>query len=92
MKSKELQNVVLSKYQNSDATAKIYHNLSDAIRLRTIKQWCQMIRQTGTIGLPGCPRWVRTKANIKKVNRLRRKLGVSARKVIYGARYLSGEY
>ena len=43
-----------------------------------------MIRQTGTISLsspPGCPRLVRTKANIKEVkDRLRRKLPVSARK------------
>ena len=85
MKSKDLQNVVLSKYQNGDTSTKIYHDLSGAIGLRTIKRWCQMIRQTGTISLsspPGCPRLVRTKANIKKVkDRLRRKSRVSARKI-----------
>ena len=45
-----------------------------------------MIRQTGTIGLsspPGCPRLVRTKANIKKVKgRVLRKSRVSARKIV----------
>ena len=43
MKSKDLQNVVLSKYQNGDTPTKIYHDLSGAIGLRTIKRWCQMI-------------------------------------------------
>ena len=93
MKSKDLQNVVLSKYQNGDTPTKIYHDLSGAIGLRTIKRWCQMIHQTGTISLsspPGCPRLVRTKANIKKVkDRLRRKSRVSARKIVYGARYFA---
>ena len=75
MKSKNLQNVVLSKYQNGDTPTKIYHDLSGAIGLRTIKWWCQMIRQIDTISLSspaGCARLVRTKTNIKKVkNRLR---------------------
>ena len=77
MKSKDLQNVVVSKYQNGDILTKIYHDLSDTISLRTIKLWCQMIGQTGTISLsstPGCAHSGRTKANIKKVkDRLRRK-------------------
>ena len=89
MKSKDLQNVVLSKYQNSDTLTKIYHDLSSAIGLRTIKRWCQ----TGIISLSsplGCPRLVRTKANIKKVkDRLRRKSRVSARKIVCEARYFS---
>ena len=82
MNSKDLQNVVLSKYQNGNTPTKLYHNLSDAIGLKTIKQWCQMIRQTDTIILttpPGCSRLVKTKANIKKVKyRLHRKSRVSA--------------
>ena len=77
MKSKDFQNVVLSEYQNGDTPTKIYHDLSDAIGLRITKQWCQMIPQTGTIGVsspPSCPHLVRTKANIKKVtDRLCRK-------------------
>ena len=76
MKSKDLQHVVLSKYQNGDTPTKICHDLSGAIGLRTIKRWCQMICQTGTITLSspsGCPRLVRTKENVKKVkDRLRR--------------------
>ena len=91
MKSKDLQNVVLSKYQNGDTPTEIYHDLSGTIGLRTIKQWCQMIRQSGTISLsnpPDCPRSLRTKGNIKKVkDHLRRKSRVSARKIVYRARY-----
>ena len=75
MKSKNLQNIVLSKYQNGDTPTKIDHDLSSAIGLRTIKRWCRMIRRNGTItlsSLSGCPRLVRTKGNIKKVkDRLR---------------------
>ena len=70
MKSKDLQNVALSKYQNGDTPTKIYHDLSGAIGLRTIKRWCQMIHQTGAISLSsaaGYLRLVRMKANIKKV-------------------------
>ena len=77
MKSKDLQNVVPSKYQNDDTPTKIYRDWSGAMSLRTIKRWYQMIRHTDTINLsspPGCRRLVRTKANIKKVkDRLRRK-------------------
>ena len=85
MQSKDLQNVVLSRYQNGDTPTKIYHDLSGVIGLRAIKQWCQMIHQTGTINLsslPGCPRLMRRKANIKKVkHHLHRKSRVSARKI-----------
>ena len=86
MKSKDLQNVVPSKYPIGDTPTKIYHDLSDAIGLRTIKRWCQ----TGPISLSGCPRLMRTKANIKKVkNCLRRKSRVSTRKIVYGAGYFA---
>ena len=49
MQSKDLQNIVLSKYQNGVTPTKIYHDLSSAIGLRKIKWWCEMIDQTGTI-------------------------------------------
>ena len=85
MKSKGLQNVVLSKYQNGDTPTEIYHDSSGVIGSKTIKQWCQMIHQTGTISLssaPGCLRLVRTNANVERVkDRLRRKSRVSARKI-----------
>ena len=85
MKSKDLQNVVLSKYKNGDTPTKISRDLNGGISLATVKRWCQMIRRTGSIELPGThcgPRIIRTKENIQKVkNRLRRKNGVSARKL-----------
>ena len=85
MKSKDLQKVVLSKYQNGDNPTKIHRDLNGGIGLRTIKRWCQMIRQSGSIKLsspPGGPRFARTKGNIQKIkHRLRRKKRVSARKL-----------
>ncbi|CAF0883256.1 unnamed protein product [Rotaria sordida] len=60
MKSKDLQNIVLSKYQNGDTPTKIYHDLNGDLGLTTIKRWCQMIRRTGSIQLsspPGGPLW-----------------------------------
>ena len=80
MKSKDLWNVVLSKYQNGDIPTKIYHDLGDAMGLRIIKGWCQ----TGIIILsspPDRPRLVTTTVKITKVkNRLCRKAQVSTRK------------
>ena len=85
MKSKDLQKIVLSKYQNGDNPTKIYRDLNGGIGLRTIERWCQMIRRSGSVKLsspPGDPRFARTKGNIQKVkHRLRRKKRVSARKL-----------
>ena len=85
MKSKDLQKVVLSKYENGDGPTKICRDLNGCVSLATIKRWCQMICRTGTIELSAehsGPRLARTKENIMKVkNRLRRKNGVSARKL-----------
>ena len=85
MKSKDLQNIVLSKCQNGDNPTKIYRDLNGGIGLRTIERWCQMIRRSGSItlsGPQGCPRLVTTKATIQKVkHRFRRKKRVSARKI-----------
>ena len=83
MKSKDLQKVVLSKYQNGDTTTKIHRDLNGGIDLRTIERWCQMIRRSGSVKLsssPGGPRFARTTGNIQKVkHRLRRKKRVPAR-------------
>ena len=38
MKSKDLQNIVLSNYQNGDAPTKIFHDLNDGISLATVKR------------------------------------------------------
>ena len=70
MKSKDLQKVVLSKYQNGDNPTKIYRDLNGGIGLRTIKRWCQMIRRSGPVKLSspsGGSRFARTKGNIQKV-------------------------
>ena len=83
--------MVLSKYQNGDTPTKIHRDLNDGIGLRTIKRWCQMIRQSGSIKLsspPGGPHFARTKGNIQKVkHRLRPKKRVLARKLSMERRY-----
>ncbi|CAF1226898.1 unnamed protein product [Rotaria magnacalcarata] len=69
MKSKDLQNIVLSKYQNGDTPTKNFRDLNGGIGLRTIKRRCQMILQSGSITLsspPGCPCLARTKGNLRK--------------------------
>ena len=69
MKSKDLQKIVLSKYQSGDAPTKICRDLNGGIDLRTIKRWCYMIRQSGSITLsspPGYSCFIRTKENIFK--------------------------
>ena len=75
----------VASLQKDDATTKIHRHLNDRIGLTTIKQWCLMRRQSGSIKLsspPGVPRFVRTKGNIQKVKeRLRPKKRVSARKL-----------
>ena len=85
MKSKDIQMVVLSKYQNGHTTTRIHRDLNGGIGLTTIKLWCQIIRQSGSIKLPsppGGPRLATTKSNIQKVkHHLRRKKRVSARKL-----------
>ena len=87
--SKDLQNIVLSKYQNGDAPTKICRDLFGGISLVTVKRWCQMIRRTGSIELYAGPRIVTTKENILQVkNRLHRKTGVSARKLSMESRYV----
>ena len=84
MKSKDLQKLVLSKYQNGDGPSKIFADIKGVIGFRTINRWCQMIRETGSIELKcpsGGPRSVRTNTNIQKIrNRLKRKKRISSRK------------
>ncbi|CAF0950316.1 unnamed protein product [Didymodactylos carnosus] len=85
MKSKDLQNVVISKYKNGDSPPMIFRHLNGVIGLRTIGRWCKMIKETGSINLSsptGRPRVIRTKTMIQKVkNRLKRKKRVSSRKL-----------
>ncbi|CAF4402778.1 unnamed protein product, partial [Rotaria magnacalcarata] len=85
MKSKDFQNLVLSKYQSGDGPTKIFRDLNGLIGLRTIERWCKNIRDTGSINLsspPGCHGIIRTKGAIQKVkNRLEHRKPVSSRKV-----------
>ena len=56
MKSKEMQNLVLSKYNNSDRPTKIFRDLNGVISLATIERWCKMIQTDGSINLRKSPR------------------------------------
>ena len=44
MKSKDLQNIALSKYQKCDTPTEIHRHLNSGIRLATIKRYPQVIR------------------------------------------------
>ena len=86
MKSKDLQKVELSRYHNGQTTTKIHRHLNGRIGLRTIKRWCQMIRQSRSIKLSSLPASLTFRNNegqsIQKVkHRLRPKKRVSARKL-----------
>ena len=70
MKSKDLQNLVLSKYKDGQSCIKIHEDLHGSVGLSTVERWCKMIRDTGKITLfksAGRLRTVRTAANIQKV-------------------------
>ena len=85
MKSKDLQELVLSKYEKGDSPKKIFRDLNGTISHRTIERWCKMIRETGAINLsnpPGSHRTIRTKAAIQKVKRrLKGSKAVTSRKL-----------
>ena len=85
MKLKDLQNIVVSKYQKADTSTEIHRHLNDGISLETIKRWCQMSSQTDSFQRRGMlvgPRIFGTIQNIRKVKkRLYRKQKVLARKL-----------
>ena len=84
MKSEDLQKVIVSKRQNGDFPTKNYHDLNGTLGLTTIKRWCKMIDETGSITLtspPGCPRTVRTEGIVKKTKRKLQQRKVSSRKL-----------
>ena len=85
MESKDLQNIVFSKYRNGDGPTKIFHDLSEGLSLETIKRWCKMKDTNGSIDLvysSGRPRTIRTPEAIKKVKvRADAKGRVSVRKL-----------
>ena len=83
MKSKDLQNIVLSKYNSGDHPRKIFRDLNGSLAWRPVQRWCKMLNETGAINLsrsPGNTRTIRTKAAIQKTkSRLKRKRKVSQR-------------
>ena len=69
MKSEDLRKLVLSKYKNGESSTKILEDLNGFVSSRTIRRWCQMVRETGSISSshsPGRPRIIRTKGMIQK--------------------------
>ena len=85
MKSKDLQKLVLSKRENGESIAKICRNLSGTVSYITVRRWCKMISESGSISLTkstGRLSTARTQGAIEKVkDRMKRKEPVSARKL-----------
>ena len=72
MKSKDLQKLLLSKYELGQTRKRIFEDLNGAVSYPAVKRWCKMIRETGAIDLSkrsDCDRIVRTKAPIQKIKR-----------------------
>ena len=72
MKSKDLQKLVLYKYEAGQIPKKVLEDLNGAVTYRTVEQRCKMIRETGATDwskLPGCHRTVRMKAVILKIKK-----------------------
>lgn len=73
MKHKDLRNIVLSKRQNGKKPLTIFQELEGEISLKTIRRWCKMIGETGSIDLrtsSGRKRTARSKENVRTVKRL----------------------
>ena len=51
MKSKDLQKLLLFKYEAGQRSKKIFEDLNGAMSYRTVKRWCKMIWETGAIDL-----------------------------------------
>ena len=86
MKSKHVQKLVLSTYENGDGATKIFQDLNSTISLSTIERWCRRIRENGSINLSKAPARssiIRPKAAIEKVKTpLNRRTLVSSRKLV----------
>lgn len=85
MKSKDVQKIGFSKRKNGEGPTKIFRDLNGGLSLKTVRRWCKMIDDTGSINLcspAGRPRLIRTASTIQKVkNRIHGKVRVSARKL-----------
>ena len=70
MKSKDLQNLILSKYEAGQVSKTIFEDFNDAVSYPTVKRRCKIIRETDAIDVSkpfGCHRTVHTKAPIQKL-------------------------
>jgi hypothetical protein len=85
MKSTDLQKFVLLERENDGGPTKIFRDLIGGLCLRTLKRWCKMIDETGSIDLSsptGCLHIIRTPTAIRKVkHRLNGRKRISARKL-----------
>ena len=74
MRSIDPQKSAFCKYEDDDGLTKIFQDLNGYLGLNTIKGWCQLTRDTGSIQLstpPGGLRFVRTIRTIQKVKHRR---------------------
>ena len=72
MKSKNLQKLVLSKYEAGQTPKKVFEDLNGVVSYPTGKRWFKMIRETDATDLSkpsACHRTVRTKAVTQKIER-----------------------
>ena len=72
MKSKDIQNLVFSKFQKKEQPKKVFDDLNGTVELHTIERWCKSFRETDSVDVkrpPGRPRRIRTKTTIQKVKR-----------------------
>ena len=81
MTGEDLQKLVLSKYEKGEPATKIFEDLNGFVSSRTIRRWCKMVRETGTINLSHSlarPRIIRTRGMIQKEKkRMKRKKSVN---------------
>ena len=83
MKSKDLQNIALSKYQKGDTPTEIHRHLNSGISLASIKRWCLMIPQSAIRYTCRSTDSQDTKERIQRVeNRWHREQKVSTRKLL----------
>ena len=69
-KSEDLQRLVLSKCQKGESTTKIFRDLNGSVSSRTVRRWCEVLNDMGSINLSYSsdrPRIIRAKGTIQKV-------------------------
>jgi len=69
MKSEDIQKLVLSKYQKGESPTKIFEDLNGFVSIWTVRWWCKMVNETGSINLSystGRSRFIRTKGMIPR--------------------------